>query len=130
MKVRDESEWQGQCAQWAAYPDALKFQKFVTTWAETAESLLDELLNSFDDTPLLTPIEALRRSLPLTEEKAGAWGASSIGQALLLLGSHWGVVDSPEAFVAGLNPIERNLYASTALAWKHFQESQAAKATS
>jgi hypothetical protein len=128
MKVRDESEWQGQCAQWAAYPDAVKFQRFVTTWAEAAEDLL-ALRNSFDDTPLLTPIEALRRALPLAEQKVGIWGSSSLGQALLLLSSHWGAVASPEAFVAELNPIERNLYASTALAWKHFQESQADKAT-
>jgi len=129
MKVRDQSDWQGQCALWNA-PDAQEgareFQRFVTTWAELAEELLE--LSERD-----THVAALRRVLRDAEAKVVEQhdhiATPMIGQALLVLASHWGVVDSPDDFYNQLNPIEQNLYQDAALIWYLQQVRAAQKAT-
>jgi len=129
MKVRNLSDWQGQCAEWAS-PDAEEgaqdFKAFVVIWAELAEELLE--LSERD-----THVEALRRVLRDAEatvvEGEDHIPTPLIGQALLVLASHWGAVDSPDTFYNQLNAIEQNIYQDAAIIW-YLKQAQAAQEVS
>lgn len=118
MKVINESNWQGRLAVMAADPDPLaqKMMKFLPTWAEAAEKLMDKTIDVADHESgppgTLLPIEALRRALPEAEVKA--WGGDTpaliLGQALIMLGNDWEpVAKDKEAYVDSLTTIETRM---------------------
>lgn len=128
MKVRDEAMWQQQVAEFDRDPNpmAKDFQRFVETWAEMAEEgrKFENLGTLFQDrTP--TPIEALRQSLRTAEIRAGRWTIGFLGQALLLLASHWGEIEDIQRFYDSMTPIEQNIYNDVAAVWVNEKEKQA-----
>lgn len=122
MKIRNESEWQQWLAELATdeHPLTPHFREFVVTWAEKAEEILDQW-------PQDLPTDALNLALEATEIAVGWTPTGMLGQALVVLGTHWGVTD-PEAFYDHLTPIERHLYAEMA-AMKVAQLQEAAAET-
>lgn len=108
MKVHDESEYQQQCAEWAASPNsaALAFQAYLETWAGHAEKVEG-----------VSAIEALRSTLRLAEKETERWSIGFVGQALLLLVTHWEPLGDRELFFDSMTPIEQNLLLDTAAQW-------------
>lgn len=127
MRIADESEWQDLLAQFAQDPNqqvAGGFRDFVVAWAEEAEVHIevtrevtysdfgDEVVNE------LSPIEALRRTLRVVEQRTSRWTVGFLGQALLMLGHHWEPAAADRAeFFGSLTSIEQNLYLDVAAAW-------------
>lgn len=127
MRVHDQSLWQQQCAEWARdeNPMAMSFGVFVRTWADMAEAHL----STFDSTdPPPTPIEALRYLLDPAEAATERWSIGFIGQALLLLCTHWAVIEDRPAFLTSLNPIERHLFLDAKAVWELSQQLKAQEA--
>lgn len=114
MKIKDEALWQQQRAEFAADPNPLGkgFEKFVITWAELAEDIL-ETRPGWNQ-----PLEALRERLRDAEERAGHWTVGFLGQALITLMSHWAEITDPKDFAESMTPIEANVVADTMAAWK------------
>jgi hypothetical protein len=111
MKVKDESEWQAQLAEFAADSDprAQVFHDFVIAWAEGAEALIDQNGGHL-------PIEALRDSLRATEVKVGRPPIGFIGMTLIVLATHWAAVYDIDEFFASMTTIEQNLFADVSVA--------------
>lgn len=110
MKIRNESEWQGQLAEFSQDENPLAglFRDFIIAWADAAEALMSDY-----DFPL-SPIKALRNSLRATEEVHGHFEIGFVGMALLILCTHWEPAGDPDAFYESLNPIEQNLFSDVA----------------
>jgi hypothetical protein len=127
MKIRDLSEWQLQCAEFAADPDPIssRFLTFIQTWAAHAESMQDAWEAEERGDGPLSPIEALRRTLHPAEERTEHWTIGFIGQALLLLCHHWAPITDGEEFVASMTSIEQNLFADAAMIWQIKQQMKA-----
>ena len=106
MRIRNQSEWQGQLAEFAEdqNPLALKFRDFVIAWADAAEKLM------YDNDFPLPPIKALRGTLRAVEQVHGHFEIGFVGMALLLLCTHWEGAGDPDAFYESMNPIEQNLF--------------------
>lgn len=108
MKVRDESDWQRQLADFANDPEpmAVVLQNFLITWANYAETWLQEAHGEgiYDDD--ITPMEGLRATLEITQEHAGRISIGFTGAALTLLAMHW---IHGEGLYDDMNSIERTL---------------------
>lgn len=117
MKIKDESQWQAQLAEFAADPDPMAqvFQDFTVTWAEQAEELLVGRVNEDNDVLVRSPIQALRDALHPTEERVVRLTIGHLGMALLVLSTHWAPAGDPQEFYDSLTPIEQNLYADVAM---------------
>lgn len=97
MRVTDESEWQERLAEFAkdTHPLAVVMRSFLTDWAEAAEALLadTQAMNdkSWGQPNVLTPMEALRRTLRIAEvaQPQGRLPSGFIGATLTLLAMHW-----------------------------------------
>lgn len=120
MKVKDESEWQGQLALFASdpAPEAAVLRDFIVAWTETAEYRIDnnwKMVSGFEaDKPKPSPIEGLRLTLRSVEQDKGRVPIGYLGMALLLIGEHWEPITSIDEFFDSLTPIEQNLYADVA----------------
>lgn len=110
MRIRNESEWQGQLSEFAQdqNPLAGMFRDFVIAWAEAAEQLM------YDHDFPLPPVKALRGTLRAVEEVHGHFEIGFVGMALLILCTHWEPAGDPDAFYEALNPIEQNLFSDVA----------------
>ena len=102
MKVKDESKWQQQCAEFAKDDDprAEAFRDFVVAWADAAEEQVGEL----------SAIDALKDTLRAVERQVGPWPVNYLGMALVLLSTHWHWAGDPQDFALSLSPIEQSLY--------------------
>ena len=112
MKVKDESEWQGQLAEFANDPQAElaeSVRHFIVTWADKAEEYLAQPL-----TQHASPMEALRASLIQVEREQGRIAIVFIGTALLLLCTHWAPAGEPSDFFEDMTTIEQHLFADVA----------------
>lgn len=111
MKIKDESEWQQQLADFANDPDPIAetLREFVTTWAEAAEEMVAKRDKS------TSPIRALRDTLRATEQSLGRLTVGYLGMALILLSTHWEPAGEPNEFFWSLTPLEQNLYADVAV---------------
>lgn len=108
MKVKDESDWQRQLADFAndAHPAATTLQNFLVTWANYAETWLGEAHNAGVYHEDITAMEALRHTLATTENHTGRIPIGFIGAALTLLSMHWG---HGHTLYGDMNSIERHL---------------------
>lgn len=108
MQVKDESEWQSHLAELDKDTDPLAevFKNFTIAWAENAEKLVE----------LGSPaIEALRDTLRFTEDQQDAkMPVGMIGMMLVVLGTHWEPVGTPDDFFQSMTSIEQNLYGDVA----------------
>jgi len=102
---------------------AKDFERFVVTWAELAEEWLK--YSPQEKNPQEWTMVALRNTLRQAEQQAGYWTIGFLGQALLILMSHWGEITDLEAFAASLTPIESNVAMDTANAWRAKAQRQA-----
>lgn len=112
MRVSDEAEWGAQLNALDADDDvrAGKFRDFVVFWAESAETLLDNTTCS--------PIEALRSVLRFTESQIIRLPVGFLGQAMLILCSHWQpICEDRDGFFDSLTPIEQNIFVDVAAVW-------------
>lgn len=110
MRVKDESEWRKQCADFAVDPDprAEPFREFVVAWAEAAEEVLDDRRgNSRNGGPAIKALDTVLRKV---EASTGRWTVGYLGMALVLLGTHWAEAGDPDEFVKAMTPIEQSLY--------------------
>lgn len=127
MRVKSESEWQQQLADFAkdGTPQAEVFQEFVIGWAEAAEAMLDDgAATEFHDPVIF----CLRNTLRATEAKIGRPPVGFVGMALIVLGTHWEPAGEPNDFFDSMTPIEQNLYADVAAAKLDDLNSQAEEA--
>lgn len=121
MKVKDESEWQLQLSEFAADPDpdmSNTMRDFVVYWCELAEAAMRDL-------PTDSPIMALRVTLRATEEHVTKFSIAFVGMALIIIGTHWEPVGTPDEFFASMTQIEQNLYADVAYVKLAHMQSQA-----
>jgi hypothetical protein len=132
MKVHDQADWQLQCASFAADPSPLapKFKAFIETWAENAEGLLAAIRDhpeyiAAQQDENADAMEALRNTLTRTEEKAGPFSIGFIGQALLLLCTHWEPITDRDEFFGSLTAIEQHLFNDAVAVWQIHQALQA-----
>lgn len=120
MKVKDQSDWQGQLAEFAKdpAPEAAVLRDFVIKWTEAAEYRIVnnwQMVSGFEaDKPQPSPIEGLRLTLRSVEHDQGRMPIGYLGMALLLIGEHWEPVTSIDDFFNSMTPIEQNLYADVA----------------
>ena len=82
MQTLDEDLWQTQQAELKEDRVGQAFLDFILDWTETAEKGMEK-------DPDLSPIEAIRASLIVTEEKHGRISASFVGQMMVVIISHW-----------------------------------------
>ena len=120
MKVHSQAEWHLQGAAFAADPSPLapKFKKFIETWADQAEDHLARRKGEI-------PIDGLRLSLASAEESAGPFSIGFIGQALLLLCTHWAAITDRDKFFDSMTPIEQHLFNDAVAVWQVHQAMQA-----
>lgn len=105
MRIKDESQWQLQRAEFAKDfdPRAEPFRKFVEGWAEAAE--LDYGASG------ISPMQSLNATLRQAEtDTGGRWPVSYLGMALVLLSTHWELAGTPEDFMKDMTTIEQSLY--------------------
>ena len=101
MKTRDTDSWQGRRAALAGGGEiSVAFLSFLEDWVEGAEGQL--VLHG----RLLTPGEALRRSVQFVEARQGRFPAYLLAQMLAVLAEHW--VYGQE-MMEDLTPVERRL---------------------
>lgn len=114
MKVRDESEWQGRLAEFAADPNPLAplLRDFTIAWADHAESWLQSAHNEGIYVDDITAIEALRATLPRAEGGQGRVTIGMIGATFTLLSMHW---EHGSSLADQMTPIERRLLEDTVM---------------
>jgi hypothetical protein len=124
MKVHDQADWQLQGAAFAADPSPLapKFKAFIETWAEAAERYLEDRRRLPSPE---RPIQALRATLKSAEDTAGPFSIGFIGQALLLLCTHWAEIKDRDEFFHSLTTIEQHLFNDAVAVWKIHRAMQA-----
>lgn len=136
MKVKDESIWQQQCADFAKdpAPSAAAFQKFLVAWAEAAEEYIEthtekgygDFGDEYVNAP--TPAEALNKTLRHAESTTGGrWPVPHMGMALVILSTHWAPARDTQHFMDGMTSIEQNLLLDTLAAHKEEMERVAAE---
>jgi hypothetical protein len=116
MRIVDEAAWQALSKDFAAdsSPQAPLLHELIIAWGDAAEELLDGLRNSYSGERLLTPIEALRRTLGGVEVGLGSERISigAIGAALVLLSMHW---EEGESLYDDMTRFEQRLVEDTTL---------------
>lgn len=125
MKVKDEAQWQQQCADFARdpSPSAEAFRKFLVYWAEAAE--LDFAATGF------SPMQSLNSTLREAEGATGGrWTLNYIGMALVLLSTHWVPAQDAKHFMEGMTSVEQNLFIDTLAAYKDEMQRAAAEVPS
>jgi hypothetical protein len=117
VRVKDESQWQQQLADFAADSDPMAdaLPTFLTTWCDAAESVLDAWEEQQKGDGPLAPIRALRDTLRITEQtEGGRIQVGYLGMALVLICSHWEPTGDPNEFFESMTAIEQNLFADVA----------------
>jgi hypothetical protein len=103
----------------------------MVEWANLAERTLDAnraMRNEVYPTQelveagLMSPIEALRRTLYPAEMMTQHLTIGFVGQALVLLCHHWAPITDREDFLASLTTIEANLFRDAAALWQARQQ--------
>lgn len=119
MKVKDESEWQKQLADFAADPDpmAVLLPNFLIKWCERGERFLEESSEyppHGPRPPWTEPMGALRAGLRATELEEGRLQIGYLGMALVVITAHWEPAADPQGFFDSMTSIEQNLFADVA----------------
>lgn len=92
---------------------AARFRDFLIDWAEAAEELMARGEDVFFDG---SPAMALNATLGLVEgRREDRLSTSFLGQALLLLYTHWDFGGPPDDLYGGLSPIEQHLFQDVTL---------------
>ena len=81
MRVRDDELWSVQDREFQADEMSRKFREFLVFWAETAETMIDELQQ--------TPRDSLVRAFEVAEQTFGYISVEWLSQMLLVLVQHW-----------------------------------------
>ena len=101
MKTRDLDSWQGRRAALAGGNEISgAFLRFLEDWVNAAEGQL--VLHG----RLLTPVEALRRSVQFVETRQGRCPAYMLAQMMAVLAEHW---TYGQEMMENLTPVERRL---------------------
>lgn len=99
MKVVDESLWQQQCAELEADgQNGQRFRDYVQFWVDAAE----EWVEKHGD----RPVDAIRATLTVAEDKYGRIGIAFLGQMLVVISTYW---IYGEQLAKDLSPIELHL---------------------
>lgn len=108
MRVKDESQWQQQLAEFAADDDPMSatMEQFLVYWCELAEKTIDQLK--------VSPIKALRYTLRATEEATTRPLVGFLGMALVVICTHWEPAGEPQEFFNSMTQIEQNLFTDVA----------------
>lgn len=116
VKVKDESEWQKQLADFAKDDDPMSeiLPTFVIAWCERGERFLDETKDMTPPPPWSTPIGSLRAGLRATEQDLGRLQIGFLGMALVIITAHWEPGGDPQEFFDSMTIIEQNLFADVA----------------